>query len=203
MSDQIQDSRGKVPLKPFLADFRTTVTDNELRQKYGLSARGFVSLIKALLDQNLITTDDLARRREMAVQRDLAKESKFLSGLSICRHCSHPSPHPFEKCPACGADAIETISEEESVDELSTSGNHFYVGADTEEVEAEVIEEIPDETTSGEASRSEQKRGSSREKRADENGKAGQGAGKDKTARNSKPSALGEIRSIFSKFTKK
>ena len=77
------------------------------------------------------------------------------------------------------------------------------VGADLEEVEAEVIEEIVDETPSREASRLEQKRGSSRDKSAAENGKAGQGAGKDKTAGNSKPSALGEIRSILSKFTKK
>lgn len=173
MSDQTQDTRGKVPLKPFLADFRSTLTDHELRQKYELSARGFVSLIKALLDQNLITTDDLTRRREMAVQRDLAKQSKFLSGLSICRHCNHPSPHPFEKCPACGADAVETDSREESLDEMSTSGNHFYVGPDMEEIEAEVIEEVVDETPSREAPRSKQEKGSSRGKKAAENGRAG------------------------------
>ena len=145
MTDPTQDSPGKVPLKPFLADFRSTLTDHELREKYGLSAVGFVSLIKALLAQKLITTDDLAKRREMAVQRDLAKQSKFLSGLTICPNCSHPSPHPFEKCPACGADAPGPASQDELVDNVPTSGDYAYVGADGEDVEVEIVEEVDEE----------------------------------------------------------
>jgi hypothetical protein len=202
MTDPTQDSSGKVPLKPFLADFRSTLTDHELREKYELSAVGFVSLIKALLAQNLITTADLAKRREMAVQRDLAKQSKFLSGLTICPNCSHPSPHPFEKCPACGADAPGPASQEESFDSVPTSGDYAYVGADGEDVEVELVEEV-DEEPIKEASRSEQKRGSSPKKSTRENAGAGQGAGKDKAAGKPKTSALGEIRSIFSKLKKK
>ena len=202
MTDPTQDSPGKVPLKPFLADFRSTLTDHELREKYGLSAVGFVSLIKALLAQKLITTDDLAKRRELAVQRDLAKQSKFLSGLSICPNCSHPSPHPFEKCPACGADASGPASQEESLDNVPSSGDYAYVGADGEDVEVELVEEI-DEKPIKEASRSEQKKGSSPKKSTRENAGARQGAGTDEAAGKPKTSALGEIRSIFSKLKKK
>ncbi len=202
MTDPTQDSPGKVPLKPFLADFRSTLTDHELREKYDLSAVGFVSLIKALLAQNLITTGDLAKRREMAVQRDLAKQSKFLSGLSICPHCSHPSPHPFKKCPACGADASGPASQEESEDNVPTSGDYAYVGADGEDVDVEIIEET-DEKPSREASRSEQKKGSPPKKSTRENRSVGQAAGEDKADGKPKTSALGEIRSIFSKFKKK
>jgi hypothetical protein len=205
MTDPTQDRPGKVPLKPFLADFRSTLTDHELREKYELSAVGFVSLIKALLAQNLITTGDLAKRREMAVQRDLAKQSKFLSGLSICPHCSHPSPHPFEKCPACGADAPGLASQEESDNNMLYSGDYAYVGADGEEVDVEIIEEIEeiDEKPSAEASRSERKRGSPPKNSTRENGSAGHAAGKGKADGKPEASALGEIRSIFSKLKKK
>jgi hypothetical protein len=202
MTDPTQDSPGKVPLKPFLADFRSTLTDHELREKYGLSAVGFVSLIKALLAQKLITAEDLAKRREMAVQRDMAKQSKFLSGLTICPNCSHPSPHPFDKCPACGAEASAPASQEESVDSVPTSGDYAYVGADGEDVEVELVEE-GDEMPLEEGLRSEQEKGSSPKKSTRENAGAGQGAGKDKAADKPKASALGEIRSIFSKFKKK
>jgi hypothetical protein len=202
MPDQTQDSRGKVPLKPFLADFRSSLTDHELRQKYELSAAGFVSLIKALLAQNLITTDDLAKRREMAVQRDLAKQSKFLSGLSICPHCNHPSPVPFRRCPACGAEASEPAPEEESLSALSTSGDHVYLGDEDEDVEVEVIVD-EDEETSQTASRSGQRNGSPAKNSTRENGKAGRQAAKEKGAVKPKASAVGEIRSIFSKFKKK
>jgi hypothetical protein len=201
MPDQTQDSRGKVPLKPFLADFRSSLPDHELRQKYELSAAGFVSLIKALLAQNLITTDDLAKRREIAVQRDLAKQSKFLSGLSICQHCNHPSPVPFEKCPACGAEASEPRPQEPSTGILSTSGDHVYVG-DEEDVEVEIIEEV-EEKTSQTASRSGQKKGSPGRNSTRENGSGEQGIDEDKGSGKPKASALGEIRSIFSKFKKK
>jgi hypothetical protein len=202
MTDPTQDRPGKVPLKPFLADFRSTLTDHELREKYELSAVGFVSLIKALLAQNLITTGDLAKRREMAVQRDLAKQSKFLSGLSICPNCSHPSPHPFEKCPACGADAPGLASQEESENNMLYSGDFAYVGADGDEVDVEIIEEI-DEKPSNEASRSEPRKGSLPKKSTRENGSAEHAAGKGKADGKPEASALGEIRSIFSKLKKK
>jgi hypothetical protein len=202
MSDQTQDSRGKVPLKPFLADFRTSLTDHELRQKYELSAAGFVSLIKALLAQNLVTADDLAKRREMAVQRDLAKQSKFLSGLSICPHCNHPSPVPFQKCPACGAEAAGPPPEEESMSALSTSGDHVYLGEEEEDVEVEVIVEA-DEETSQTASRPGRRNGSAAENSTRQNSSAGQEVGRGKGVGKPKASALGEIRSIFSKLKKK
>jgi len=205
MPDQTQDNRGKVPLNAFLADFRSNLSDHELRQKYELSARGFVSLIKALLARNLINTDDLAKRREKAVQRDLAKESKFLSGLSICRQCSHPSPDPFETCPACGAAADDPHFDDEPEDAVSTSGNHFYVGADSEAEEVELIEEYEeiDEPPTREQPRAEQTKAPPPERTARKNARSGQGGGEDKSADKAKPSALGEIRSIISKFKKK
>lgn len=111
---------GKIPLKKFLADFRSATTDQELRDKYELSARSFVSLIKALLAKEIISQADLTRRREMAVQRDLQKESHFLSGLYICPNCSHPHPAPFQACPACGFQV-------EGSGLITPSGDHFFL----------------------------------------------------------------------------
>jgi replication initiation and membrane attachment protein DnaB len=202
MPDETQDRRGKVHLNSFLADFRSTLTDHELRKKYELTALGFVNLIKALLARNLITSDDLAKRREMAVQRDLAKESKFLSGLSICRHCSHPSPHPFENCPACGAPTDEPLSQSQSTNDVSVSGNHIFIEASAEGGEVEVIEEIA-ETSSREASRSRRKKESPREKSTPKGEEAEEELGKDEGDSQPRSSALGEIRSLFSKLKKK
>jgi hypothetical protein len=127
MSDKTEPPRGKVPLNQFLADFRSKLTDHELREKYELSAKAFISLIKALLAKTIITPADLEKRKVMAVQRDLAKESEFLSGLYICPNCSHPHPQPFERCPACGAKPGDYMPQQEVLDPLSTSGAHFYV----------------------------------------------------------------------------
>lgn len=143
MADNIESTRGKVPLNNFLADFRSHLTDQELREKYQLSAKAFVSLIKALLSKNIINPADLEKRKIMAVQRDLAKESEFLSGLFICPNCSHPHPKPFERCPACGADPADFLPRQELVDPLSVSGAHFYIQDDKSE---RVREPEPDET---------------------------------------------------------
>jgi hypothetical protein len=135
--------RGTVPLKEFLLDFRSNLTDHELRERYELSARGFVSLIRALLAKNIITPDDLSMRKEIAERRDLAKQSEFLKGLYICPQCSHPHPTAFARCPACGADPqesemddiygshlFEAFDSNESYDPITTSGDHFYVEDD-------------------------------------------------------------------------
>lgn len=127
MSDQA-GNKSKIPLTGFLADFNSSMPDKELRDKYGLSARSFVSLIKALLAKKLITPEDLAWRKQMAVQRDLAKESNFLSGLYICPHCNHPHPIPFEICPACGGKVADASSSQESpVPIITPSGGHFII----------------------------------------------------------------------------
>jgi hypothetical protein len=121
MAEQIGQTKAKIRLKSFLADFRSPLTDAELKEKYHLSARTLVSLIRALLEKNFITAEDLAWRREMAVQRDLAKESEFLAGLYICPHCSHPHPRPFTTCPACGGDTGDVFAEQELLTSILTS----------------------------------------------------------------------------------
>ncbi len=94
MAENNQDQRQKIPLKRFLADFRSPLDDRELMQRYGLSARSFVTLVTTLMKKNLLDKRDLDKRKEIAVQRDLARESQFLSSLYICPNCSHPSPTP-------------------------------------------------------------------------------------------------------------
>lgn len=125
--EKSEQARLKVPLSSFLADFSSRLSDQELRDKYDLSAKAFVSLIKALLVKNVISPLDLEKRKEMAVRRDLAKESQFLSGLYICPNCSHPHPSPFARCPACGAVPAEVAPSQEVMENLSTSGDHFYI----------------------------------------------------------------------------
>ncbi|MGO9118375.1 MAG: hypothetical protein ACLQPD_12315 [Desulfomonilaceae bacterium] len=144
MAENTQDERRKIPLKKFLSDFRSPLEDRELMQRYGLSARSFVNLVTALMKKNLITKKDLDKRKEIAVQRDLAKESQFLSSLYICHNCSHPSPSPFEKCPACGADSSAPQAEE-AYPPITTSEGHAYIPPTTafDEVEVEEVTEKP------------------------------------------------------------
>jgi hypothetical protein len=141
MPGQSDDRRGKVPLKAFLVDFRSVMSDQELKRKYQLTAQAYVSLIKALMAQNVVTPADLDRRRQMAVQRDLAKESEFLAGLFICPNCGHPHPVPFSTCPACGANPDDFLPGKEFLDSLTTTGGHLYVDQPPKERAPEIPEE--------------------------------------------------------------
>jgi hypothetical protein len=188
MVDNTEQRRAKVPIREFLADFRSSLDDRELREKYNLSARGFVSLIKALLAQNLISPSDLSKRKEVAVKRDLAKESQFLAGLFICPQCSHPSPHAFDQCPACGTE-LHTRVGGAIPGTVTSSGNHVLVEESPSDLtqeteilpEADVEEEAPEETA----------------------GKPSAQAGDRKREGHEKPSAMDSIRSLFSKLKKK
>ncbi len=159
MPDQTEQQTGKIPLSSFLADFRSDLTDKELREKYNLQARAFVSLIKALLARQLVTPEDLAWRKEMAVQRDMAKQSKFLSGLFVCPNCSHPHPQPFERCPACGANPAD-FRTRNLQDPITPAGGHFVV-VQTEETDlsedTEVVEEAEEIVEAPESKRGEEK----------------------------------------------
>jgi hypothetical protein len=139
-----RDPRLKIPLKRFLADYRSPLDDRELMQRYGLSARSFVNLITTLMKKNVLNKSDLDKRKEGAVQRDLARETQFLSSLYICPNCSHPSPTPFDKCPACGVDSNAVSREEEVYPPITTSEGHAYIPRTSvlEEVEEVEVEEI-------------------------------------------------------------
>ncbi len=102
-----------------------------MKDKYRVSASGLVALIKKLMAHGRITSADLETRKQKAVQRDLAKEAQFLSGLFICPACGHPHPQQFDRCPACGASVEEFSHGDGAMDSITTSGGHIYV----EEVE--------------------------------------------------------------------
>ncbi len=136
MTDGTQPGRGNVPLKSFIKDFRSGLNDHDLREKYGLTARGFVALIKALLAKKVINEEDLKKRREIGVQRDLAKESQFLSGLFLCPYCSHPHPKPFLVCPACGADLAQGNETSPSSNSSISSGAQLYFNENHATVES-------------------------------------------------------------------
>gem|GEM_PF-707979 len=203
MVDRPEQPRGTVPLNSFLADFRSPVTDQELRENYGLSARAFVSLIKALLGRNLITPEDLAWRREMAVERDLAKESQFLSGLFMCPNCSHPSPVPFEVCPACGAKVSDFNQTQDSIDLVSPSGGHAYVG-DSQCVDPPSKTEVP--PVSRRAGRLDPVRNTQgvapHEEPVPGDEPSEERAGEEKRLKK-EPSALESVRSLLSRLKKK
>ncbi|MFC1834213.1 hypothetical protein ACFL2Q_05705 [Thermodesulfobacteriota bacterium] len=126
MSPNGKQKRGKVPLQEFLSDFRSNMTDHELKEKYSLSARGFVSLVKALLDRKVISPQDLTTRKQMAIQRDLALQSQFLAGLHLCPNCGHPSPQRFEVCPACGFEVAAPVAEQADAS-VTPGGDSLYV----------------------------------------------------------------------------
>jgi hypothetical protein len=185
MTDQSDQKRGRVPLKSFLCDFRSPLTDAELREKYSLSVRNFVSLIKALLERNLVTPQDLARRNEMTVQRDLAKESEFLSGLYICPHCSHPHPSPFRTCPACGRETGDAFAAQELLQSIFGSPGDHEVATDGEILSADEPQLLDTSELSG--------------SRPEETEKQSQ----DKEKEKSKSSARDAVRSFISKLKKK
>ncbi len=126
MSENPSHSRGKVPLDRFLNDFKSSLSDQELRDRYALTARGFVALIKTLHARKILTQADFEHRRKMAAQRDHEKESQFLSGLFMCPHCNHPHPQQFDVCPACGLEVYADVSPDAG-DVITTTGSHFFV----------------------------------------------------------------------------
>ena len=188
MADNTEKPRAKVPIREFLSDFRSALTDRELREKYNLSPRGFVSLIKALLAQEIISSVDLAKRRELSVKRDMARESEFLAGLYICPNCSHPSPRPFDRCPACGAQPSQD-SDRGISSTLTPTQSHVLVeespGSVTQETEVISDADIEEEEPAGGKEKSVKQTG----KGADEG--------------DEKASAMDSLRSIFSKLKKK
>ncbi|MEW6531132.1 MAG: hypothetical protein AB1473_09870 [Thermodesulfobacteriota bacterium] len=174
MTENGSRDRGRVPLKSFLSDFRSAMPDQELREKYELSPRAFLSLIKALLDKKVISSQDLERRKEISIQRDQAKEAAFLANLYICPYCGHPSPLPFEQCPACELDVKDVLGVQNILSsETVVTEEHAYV----QEAEVEVIEEIEES--------------SAEEERA--------GIRADQKQQKGKPSAVSTIRSLFSR----
>lgn len=127
MADSTQQTRAKIPLKRFLADYKSGVPDREVMQKYGLSARSMISLIKTLVEKKVLDADDLAKRKQMTEQVELVKEQRFLKGLFICPNCGHPHPQQFDVCPACGASLADHGRPEPIVEDVTTTGGHFYI----------------------------------------------------------------------------
>ncbi|MFH0822556.1 MAG: zinc ribbon domain-containing protein [Pseudomonadota bacterium] len=152
MADQTSSTTGKVPLKAFLSDFKSGIPDHELKDKYSLTAKGFVSIIKALLDKKVIGKEDLATRKRIVEQREAAKESAFLQALFLCPHCGHPHPTKFPVCPACGFTPDDSLPPEEVLVSLTTHHGHFHV---QEELEVEDDEDIDDGEMEDEGSREE------------------------------------------------
>jgi hypothetical protein len=154
MVDQTQQQRAKIPLKQFLADYRTGVPDRDLMQKYALDARHLVALIKSLVDKKVLTAQDLTRHKEVTQQQELVKETQFLKSLFICPNCGHPHPQRFDVCPACGANPNEAVQAEpdDAAEEVMTTGGHFYVDDLTSEVHDRPTTEVVPAPTPSESS---------------------------------------------------
>jgi hypothetical protein len=138
MAEQTQEKRAKIPLTRFLADYKSGVPDREVMQTYGLSARNLISLIKTLMEKGILSPEDLTKRKQMTEQIELVKEKQFLKGLFICPKCGHPHPQQFEVCPACEAKLDDYVAPERVVQDVTTTGGHFYVDDTT------TIEEQPE-----------------------------------------------------------
>jgi hypothetical protein len=195
MSDQTEQ-KTKIPLNTFLIDFRSSMSDKDLRAKYGLSARSFVNLIKVLLARDLVSASDLATRKQMGVQRDLAKETEFLSGLYICPQCSHPHPKPFERCPACGAQPHECLTDHDVAGPSTSSTGEFYIDESEPYAEYEAAPDIPPTEPLISI------QGPRLDSSADAPATAGKQKKKKKDA-DEKTSPLNSVRSFLSKLTKK
>jgi hypothetical protein len=192
MTDQKQ-TQEKISIKEFVHDFKNAVPDQALKDKYRLSAKGFVALVKKLLEKGILVQGDLTRRKEVAAQRDLAKEAQFLQGLYICPQCGHPHPVPFEECPACGAKVADFKPAQDVLDNLSltTSGSHIYLEDESH------IKEAGD-TDTRQAVTTEEKQAAESASAKNQDTKP-----KDQDKKNkSKGSAVSSIRSFFSRKKK-
>lgn len=140
----------KVEVKSFIIDFRSEMPDHDIMEKHGLTPRAFVQLVKALIARNILVESDLNVRREKAAQRDAAKQSEFLSGLFLCPHCGHPSPVPFEVCPACEAPVHDPGEDESPEASMTSHGKHIVVASgndDEDDLYLDDDEEEDDEAT--------------------------------------------------------
>jgi hypothetical protein len=127
MTQDDRQKRSKIPLKAFLTDYKSSMVDAELMEKYGLTVANFISLMKTLTQKGLLTSADRELRKRLIEAKELAKETTFLRSLFLCANCGHPHPKKFDICPACGADQSEFAEGEDETDHISTTGGHFYV----------------------------------------------------------------------------
>jgi hypothetical protein len=84
----------KINALEFLKDVKSGLDDDTLMIKYDLSAKMVLNILSRLVWDKLLTTEELANRRQLA-------KTVFLPQVK-CRSCNEILIQGTEKCPHCG-----------------------------------------------------------------------------------------------------
>ena len=89
-------------IQEFVKDYCLPLSDRDLINKYQISAKELIPLIRKLVIDGFITKEHHQERTRKMKQREAVQEKSFLKSLYHCPLCNHIHPTPFEVCPACG-----------------------------------------------------------------------------------------------------
>lgn len=97
----------KLDIDAFVQDFCAGVKDRDLLQKYDMTAKEMIKVVKRLINEGSLTKEQYFARTRKIEEREAQQEREFLKSLYQCPVCGHLHPTPFIRCPACGADVSE------------------------------------------------------------------------------------------------
>lgn len=91
----------------FVQDFCSGVKDRDLLEKYNITAKEMIKMVKKLINEGTLTKEQYFERSRKIEELEAKQERDFLKSLYQCPVCGHLHPTPFIRCPACGADVSE------------------------------------------------------------------------------------------------
>ncbi len=130
----------KVDIDAFVLDFCSGVKDRDLLEKYDISAKEMVKIVKQLINEGSLTKEQYFERTRKIEEMETKQEREFLKSLYQCPVCGHLHPTPFIRCPACGAEVSE-VPESLSVPKGGASAS----GAADQPADSAEEEDLPEE----------------------------------------------------------
>ncbi len=110
---QSNQEKRSIRVKEFLEDFRSGLTDDELMEKYRLTAVGLEKFYQMLMERDILDPTDFERYRgEDDIYEDLADSDAARSARVLCPSCLVTHEDIFERCPNCGANMREFLADD-------------------------------------------------------------------------------------------
>jgi hypothetical protein len=106
----------KIDAREALKDIRQGMTDEELMEKYSLSAQGLQSLFHKLVEAGLITQYELDDRAPFGT-RTVALD------IFRCPSCGMPQFEKFDVCPQCGVIVSKFVEQTRSIKKKVATGS--------------------------------------------------------------------------------
>lgn len=107
----------KIDAREALKDIRNGLSDEELMEKYSLSAQGLQSLFRKLVESGLLTQYELDDRNPF-------HSRTVVLDLFRCPSCGMPQFEKFDVCPQCGVIVSRYVEQTRSIKrQISSSAN--------------------------------------------------------------------------------